>query len=97
MLKYPELHESARANSRFYRRKNDTSNFNSRATLSQDHIYTYRYYLQTTILYLGVVYNRNIFLKCVCLRPHGRRENFYGNRNRFEAIYTYEGSEAQGI
>ena len=23
----------------------------------------------------------------MCLRPHGRSENFYGDRNRFEVIY----------
>ena len=28
--------------------------------------------------------SRIIFKKCVCLRPHGRSVNFYGNRNRFE-------------
>ena len=27
--------------------------------------------------------------KCVCLRPHGRSENFYDDRNRFEVMYTY--------
>ena len=26
---------------------------------------------------------------CVCLRPHGRSENFYGDRNWFEVIYVY--------
>ena len=23
-------------------------------------------------------------IKCVCLRPHGQSEKFYGDRNRFE-------------
>ena len=25
----------------------------------------------------------------MCLRPHDRSENFYGDRNRFEVIYAY--------
>ena len=29
----------------------------------------------------------------VCLRPHGRSENFYGGPNQFEVMYVYAGTK----
>ena len=35
--------------------------------------------------YLQIILNfPNEQKKCVCLRPHGRSVNFYGDRNQFE-------------